>query len=85
MRYLRPALLLAAGAAAVAQQHVPRGTATDVTNADVEATLAKTATAAVSDQAIRVVSIYFLSAAGQLSTNLIGVFASLIVIFTRKR
>ena len=37
--------------------HQPRGTATDVTNADVEATLAKTASAAVSDQAIRVVSI----------------------------
>lgn len=35
----------------------PRGAATDVTNADVEATVAKTAAAAVSDQAIRVVSI----------------------------
>jgi len=40
-----------------AQQHTPRGTATDVPSADVEATVAKTATAAVSDQAIRVVSI----------------------------
>ena len=42
---------------AQSQPHLPRGTATDVTNADVEATLAKTASAAVSDQAIRVVSI----------------------------
>ena len=41
----------------MAQQHTPRGAATDVPNADVEATLAKTASAAVSDQAIRVVSI----------------------------
>ena len=38
-------------------QHTPRGTATDIGNADVLATLAKTAQAAVSDQAIRVVSI----------------------------
>src|ERR1041384_8828795 len=37
--------------------HLPRGTATDVTNEDVQATLKKTASAAVSDQAIRVVSI----------------------------
>ena len=37
--------------------HLPRGTATDVPNADIEATIAKTAAAAVSDQAIRVVSI----------------------------
>jgi mannose-6-phosphate isomerase-like protein (cupin superfamily) len=37
--------------------HLPRGTATDVTNDDVQATLKKTPTAAVSDQAIRVVSI----------------------------
>jgi mannose-6-phosphate isomerase-like protein (cupin superfamily) len=48
------ALLVAAHGSA---QHLPRGTATDVTNADVEATLAKTATAPVSDQAIRVVSV----------------------------
>ena len=50
---------LAAGLAAVmpASAQTPRGTATDVTNADVLATVAKTATAAVSDQAIRVVSI----------------------------
>ena len=53
------ALGLLAGnqAAAQSQPHLPRGTATDVPNADVEATLAKTASAAVSDQAIRVVSI----------------------------
>lgn len=38
-------------------QHEPRGTATDVTNAEIMATLAKTASARVSDQAIRVVSI----------------------------
>jgi mannose-6-phosphate isomerase-like protein (cupin superfamily) len=44
-------------AAAQTPPHTPRGTATDVSSADVEATVAKTATAAVSDQAIRVVSI----------------------------
>jgi mannose-6-phosphate isomerase-like protein (cupin superfamily) len=37
--------------------HMPRGTATDVTSDDIQATLKKTAAAAVSDQAIRVVSI----------------------------
>lgn len=37
--------------------HMPRGTATDVSRTQVEATVQKTATAAVSDQAIRVVSI----------------------------
>jgi mannose-6-phosphate isomerase-like protein (cupin superfamily) len=37
--------------------HLPRGNAADVTNDDVQATLKKTASAAVSDQAIRVVSI----------------------------
>jgi mannose-6-phosphate isomerase-like protein (cupin superfamily) len=47
----------AIGWAQQAPPHTPRGTATDVPNADVEATLAKTAGAAVSDQAIRVVSI----------------------------
>jgi mannose-6-phosphate isomerase-like protein (cupin superfamily) len=50
--------LLAAAACAAAQNaHTPRGTATDVTSADVQATLAKTPNAAVSDQAIRVVGI----------------------------
>ena len=38
-------------------QHLPRGTATDVSNAEVLATVQKTASAPVSDQAIRVVSI----------------------------
>jgi len=38
-------------------QHDPRGKATDVTNAEIMATLAKTASDRVSDQAIRVVSI----------------------------
>jgi mannose-6-phosphate isomerase-like protein (cupin superfamily) len=37
--------------------HTPRGTATDVSSDDVQATLKKTAGAAVSDQAIRVVHI----------------------------
>ena len=37
--------------------HLPRGTATDVTNEDIQPTVKKTAQAAVSDQAIRVVSI----------------------------
>ena len=37
--------------------HQPRGTAVDVSRAEVEATVQKTASAAVSDQAIRVVSI----------------------------
>ena len=37
-------------------QHMPRGTATDGSRAEVEATIEKTASVAVSDQAIRVVS-----------------------------
>src|SRR5579871_2748853 len=37
--------------------HQPRGTATDVTSEEIQATLKKTPNAAVSDQAIRVVSI----------------------------
>ncbi len=50
--------LLVAGAALDAQTpHLPRGTATDVTSEDVQSTLKKTPNAAVSDQAIRVVSI----------------------------
>jgi mannose-6-phosphate isomerase-like protein (cupin superfamily) len=44
-------------AQAPAAAHEPRGSATDVPNADIEATLAKTASATVSDQAIRVVSV----------------------------
>jgi quercetin dioxygenase-like cupin family protein len=38
-------------------QHLPRGAAVDISNAEVEATVQKTASARVSDQAIRVVSI----------------------------
>lgn len=48
---------LAAYAAQAQTPHMPRGTATDISKADVEATVQKTASAAVSDQAIRVVSI----------------------------
>ena len=55
---LRTSMTLALTALAVwAQPHTPRGTATDVSRAEVEATVQKTATAPVSDQAIRVVSI----------------------------
>src|SRR5215470_15673264 len=57
MKTLKSVIGLTIAAAAFGQQHTPRGTATDVANAEVEATLAKTAGAAVSDQAIRVVSI----------------------------
>ena len=38
-------------------EHLPRGTASDVSNADIQATVQKTASARVSDQQIRVVSI----------------------------
>src|SRR5260370_19045603 len=48
---------LLGGSELVTAQHLPRGTATDVTNAEVQATVQKTASAPVSDQAIRVVSI----------------------------
>ena len=44
-------------AAQTQHTHLPRGTATDVSNADIQAAVQKTATAPVSDQAIRVVSI----------------------------
>src|ERR1700681_1105660 len=40
-----------------AAQHLPRGTAVDVPNAEILYTVQKTAAAAVSDQAIRVVNI----------------------------
>src|SRR6266436_1386643 len=42
---------------APAAQHLPRGTATDISNAEILATVRKTAAAPVSDQQIRVVSI----------------------------
>ena len=59
MQQLKLAFALGLLAAALMGQppHLPRGTATDVPSTDIEATLAKTATAAVSDQAIRVVSV----------------------------
>jgi len=50
--------LLVPGAFVFAQSvHLPRGAATDITSSEIQATLAKTPGAAVSDQAIRVVSI----------------------------
>jgi len=48
---------LVAAASQAQTPHLPRGTATDISRAEVEATVQKTASAAVSDQAIRVVSI----------------------------
>jgi mannose-6-phosphate isomerase-like protein (cupin superfamily) len=54
MRTLALAVVLSLPAGA---QHMPRGTATDVSKAEIEATVQKTAMAPVSDQALRVVSI----------------------------
>lgn len=51
------AVALIALAAGAQSSHLPRGTATDISRAEVEATVQKTASAPVSDQAIRVVSI----------------------------
>ncbi len=51
------ALLLVRSLAYAQTPHLPRGAATDVSNDDIQATVRKTAPAAVSDQAIRVVSI----------------------------
>jgi hypothetical protein len=48
---------LSMGSPAFAQQHMPRGTATDVTNDEIQATVAKTPDAKVSDQQIRVVNV----------------------------
>jgi mannose-6-phosphate isomerase-like protein (cupin superfamily) len=62
MKIMRALLLgIAAAGAALAQtaptaQHMPRGTATDISNAEILATVQKTASAAVSDQQIRVVN-----------------------------
>jgi mannose-6-phosphate isomerase-like protein (cupin superfamily) len=50
-------VLFAATVARAQSQHTPRGTAVDISKADVQATLQKTASAAVSDQAIRVVNV----------------------------
>src|SRR5579872_2425599 len=57
MRIISPAALAFALSLPAGSQHMPRGTATDVTKSEIEATVRKTASAAVSDQAIRVVSI----------------------------
>jgi hypothetical protein len=57
---MRTFLLIALAPLAIAPAqtaHLPRGAATDVSRSDIEATLARTPNAAVSDQAIRVVSI----------------------------
>jgi mannose-6-phosphate isomerase-like protein (cupin superfamily) len=50
-------LLLVPSLSSAQAQHLPRGMATDVSSDDVQATIKKTASAAVSDQAIRVVNI----------------------------
>jgi quercetin dioxygenase-like cupin family protein len=57
MRRALICLFVAAGIAGAQTPHLPRGAATDVSSADVRATLAKTPNAAVSDQAIRVVNV----------------------------
>jgi len=54
MRTLALAVVLSLPTAA---QHTPRGNATDISKSEIEATVQKTATLPVSDQAIRVVSI----------------------------
>jgi len=51
------ASVISQNASPATAQHTPRGTATDVTNAEVQQTVQKTASAPVSDQQIRVVSI----------------------------
>jgi mannose-6-phosphate isomerase-like protein (cupin superfamily) len=48
---------LSVGSHLFAQEHMPRGTATDVTNDEIQATVAKTPDAKVSDQQIRVVNV----------------------------
>ena len=63
MKIMRALLLgVAATGAALAQtaptaQHMPRGTATDISNAEILATVQRTASAPVSDQQIRVVNV----------------------------
>jgi mannose-6-phosphate isomerase-like protein (cupin superfamily) len=61
---MKTALAILAGMAIAGQaqgqtasSHQPRGTATDITNAEILATVQKTATAPVSDQQIRVVGV----------------------------
>jgi mannose-6-phosphate isomerase-like protein (cupin superfamily) len=50
-------LLFSGGAKSQPATHLPRGTATDVSAAEIQATVQKTASAPVSDQAIRVIGI----------------------------
>src|SRR5882762_89752 len=57
MRKITLCAMALAGANLASAQHVPRGVATDVPNSEIQATVQKTASAPVSDQAIRVVSI----------------------------
>ena len=57
MQLVTSTTLVFALALPMAAQHAPRGAATDVSKGEIEATAQKTATAPVSDQAIRVVSI----------------------------
>jgi mannose-6-phosphate isomerase-like protein (cupin superfamily) len=57
MRIISRAALAFALSLPAAAQHTPRGVARDVTKSEIEATVRKTSTAAVSDQAIRVISI----------------------------
>ncbi len=54
---LAVAIVFTFAAAALAQKQPPSGTATDVTNADLQAALKKTASARVSDQQLRVVDV----------------------------
>ena len=67
MLTLTALLALSIGNSVFAQQHMPRGTATDVTNDEIQATLAKTPTAAVSDQQIRVANV-----AGEYNVGVVG-------------
>ena len=57
---MRKLMLICASVLVTAEaqtQHLPRGTAVDISNAEVLATVQKTGSTPVSDQAIRVVSI----------------------------
>jgi mannose-6-phosphate isomerase-like protein (cupin superfamily) len=54
---LASVLAMAFGLQAQSAPHMPRGTATDVTNSEIQAALKKTAASAVSDQQLSVVSI----------------------------
>jgi mannose-6-phosphate isomerase-like protein (cupin superfamily) len=56
-KFLAIPLALAAIAATAPTQHMPRGTATDITNADLQAVIKKTPNLPVSDQQVRVVPI----------------------------